>query len=96
MQLQTLPTDRPDTGAESTEHDGPQREGAQEHPQASQEGAGDAGTGAPRVVYSKLASRLLKAASKDDADLIVDEGRALPADQQDDLRRLAGERWPAQ
>lgn len=62
--------------------------------QQAQPPAGDANDGAPVVSYARLAERLQKAADRDACDLILDEGRALPADQQADLRRLADEKWP--
>lgn len=77
------PVDRPDTGAESREAAAPQREEPQEHPK-----------GAPAVSFAKLAERLNKAKQRDVAELILDEGRALPQDQQDDLQRLYDERFP--
>lgn len=40
------------------------------------------------VTYAALADRLNKHMTMDDAALILDEGRALPQDQQDELQRL--------
>lgn len=72
-------SDRPDTGAESRETEAPQRDAPKEHPQAT---------------FAVLANRLLKAKSKDDAELITDEARGLPQDQQAELQRLFDERFP--
>jgi energy-coupling factor transporter ATP-binding protein EcfA2 len=52
--------------------------------------------GAPVVTYAKLADRLHKAADRDVAELVLDEGRGLPSDQQRDLRKIFDERWPAE
>lgn len=49
--------------------------------------------GAPAVTYAALADRL-KTADADTALVILDEGRALPADQQADLKKLCDERFP--
>lgn len=91
----TIPSaDRPDTGAEPDDQPGRDEP---EHPSAArQEGAGGAAKAPGRPTYAQLATRLSKAADKDAADLILDEARALPADQQRDLKRLADERWPAE
>jgi hypothetical protein len=43
---------------------------------------------APVVTYATLADRLNKCDDRDTAALIVDEGRALPADQRSDLNKL--------
>lgn len=77
----STPTDRPDTGAQPRESSAPTGD-APEHPTAT-------GT-----TYAKLAERINKAASRDDADLVLDEARALPADQQADLQRLADDKLP--
>jgi hypothetical protein len=39
----------------------------------------------PKVTYASLADRLHRCADRDTASLILDEGRALPADQQKEL-----------
>jgi hypothetical protein len=44
--------------------------------------------------YATLADRLNKADGKDVADLIMDEGRALPADQYQGLEAIYAERFP--
>jgi hypothetical protein len=49
---------------------------------------------APKVTYAALATRLQKCADADTAALIVDEGRALPADQQADLAKLFATQFP--
>lgn len=41
----------------------------------------------PKVTYAVLADRLKAAADRDSALLVLDEGRALPADQQKDLQK---------
>lgn len=81
------PADRPDTGADPKDSQTPQRQDQKEHPQAS---------GGPVVKYAVLADRVQRAADRDVAELVLDEGRALPADQQADLRRVFDERWPAE
>jgi hypothetical protein len=89
------PSDRPDTGAEPKDDPKPQRQDAQEHPQAAgQPGAGAASAGAPTVTYAKLADRIQKASDREIAELVLDEGRALPADQQRDLRKVFDEKFP--
>lgn len=50
----------------------------------------------PKVTYAALASRMNKAKNREVADQILDEGRALPEDQQADLRKLADEKFPPQ
>lgn len=45
--------------------------------------------------YVTLAERLNKSANKDAADLIMDEGRALPADQYQGLEAIYAEKFPA-
>jgi hypothetical protein len=45
--------------------------------------------------YATLADRLNKAADKDAADVILDEGRGLPADQYEGLAAIHAERFPA-
>jgi hypothetical protein len=47
----------------------------------------------PKVTYAALADRLQKA-DADAALVILDEARALPDDQQKDLQKLFGERFP--
>jgi hypothetical protein len=49
---------------------------------------------APKVTYATLAGRLQKCTDADTAALIVDEGRALPADQQADLAKLFATQFP--
>lgn len=93
------PADRPDTGAESSEQEQPQRQDEREHPMAQAAVAG-AQRGArrvdstPKVTYAKLADRITKADGRDIVDLILDEGRALPPDQREELNRLANEKFP--
>lgn len=48
----------------------------------------------PTITYAALAARMNRAKKRDVADEILDEGRALPADQQADLRKLANEKFP--
>lgn len=48
----------------------------------------------PPVTYAELAERLKKAKTRDAADLLVDEARALPADQYDELEALADKAFP--
>ena len=50
---------------------------------------------APTVTYAALADRLNTCADADIASLILDEGRALPADQQADLQKLFDGKFPA-
>jgi hypothetical protein len=50
----------------------------------------------PKVTYATLADRLQKCADADTAALILDEGRALPADQQADLSKLYAGKFGAQ
>lgn len=45
------------------------------------------------VSYEKLAGRLMKAKDQDIANLILDEGRALPADQYADLEKLYSDKF---
>lgn len=52
-------------------------------------------TEAGTVTYAALADRLTKCADTDAAALILDEGRALPADQQTDLGKLFAEKFGA-
>jgi recombination protein RecT len=54
------------------------------------------GAGAPTVTYAALAARMNRARSRDTAALILDEGRALPQDQQAELRKLHDEKFPPQ
>ncbi len=79
------PADRPDTGAEPKDDQQPQRQDAPEHPSAA---------GAPKVTYAKLTDRIKAAADREAAELVLDEGRALPEDQQCDLKKLADEKFP--
>lgn len=78
------PADRPDTGTEAKEAAQPQRDEPKERPAAE----------APKVTYAVLASRVKKCADRDVADLILDEARGLPADQQAELQRLVDEKFP--
>jgi hypothetical protein len=88
------PADRPDTGADPKDSPAPTGD-APEHPQAhGQRPAGDAIGGAPVVTYAKLADRIQKASDRDVAVLVLDEGRALPADQQRDLQKVFDEKFP--
>lgn len=50
---------------------------------------------APTVTYAALADRMNNCADADIASLILDEGRALPADQQADLQKLFDGKFPA-
>lgn len=77
--------DRPDTGTEEHSAQQPQREERQEHP------ADDRG---PAPSYAQLATKLNKAKTRAAAELILDEGRALPTDQQADLQRVFDDRFP--
>lgn len=76
QQQASTPTDRPSPGAESTEHDGPQREGGSEHPSAAGQ-AGQEGdqTGAPVRTYASVAAALSAASTRealDEAALLID------------------------
>jgi hypothetical protein len=83
------PSDRPDTGAEEHAAEKPQRKEPQEHPAAEDQ------TAMPRVTYATLANRITKkGVTRDVAELVLDEGRALPADQQAELLRLFNDRFP--
>jgi recombination protein RecT len=88
------PADRPDTGARDAGGDEPpQRQEPREHAAAPAAGKGDA---APRVSYARLADRLVKAGQdREVAELIMDEGRALPERQQRELRALFDQQFPA-
>jgi hypothetical protein len=77
---QIEPTDRPDTGAEPKDSRAPDS-APSEHPTAA-------------TSYARLAERINKAADREAADVVLDEGRALPADQQRDLKKLADDRFP--
>ena len=48
----------------------------------------------PTVTYAGLAERLKKAKTRDAADLILDEARALPAEQYDEFVALADKAFP--
>jgi hypothetical protein len=48
----------------------------------------------PKVTYAVLSDRLNKAADRDAALLVLDEGRALAPDQQADLQKLFDQRFP--
>lgn len=48
----------------------------------------------PKVTYAALAEKVKAAADRDAALLVLDEGRALPADQQNDLQKLCDEQFP--
>lgn len=50
--------------------------------------------GAPKVTYAALADRLQQCKDADSAAVILDEGRALPADQQADLQKLFDGKFP--
>ena len=58
------------------------------------EGGGGSAAG-PTVTYAALVERLKKAKTRDDADLIIDEARALPAEQYDELVALANKTFNA-
>lgn len=82
------PSDRPDTGAEPQDREQPQREERQEHPGPQDQ------AGMPHVTYATLANRITKkGVSRDVAELVLDEARGLPADQQSELLRLFNERF---
>lgn len=49
----------------------------------------------PKVTYAILADRVNNAADRDAGAVILDEGRALPADQQADLQKLFDDKFPA-
>jgi recombination protein RecT len=53
-----------------------------------------AGGAEPTVTYASLASRLNRAKKREVGDEVLDEGRALPADQQADLKKLYDEKFP--
>jgi len=56
---------------------------------------GDAGAGdPPRPAYADLVERLKTAKNRDGADLILDQARHLPADQQKDLAKFADDKFP--
>lgn len=76
------PTDRPDPNTESDAHDQPQRGDDKEHPVA--------------VTYSRLAERVNRAADREAAELVLDESRALPGQQQSELKAIFDERFPAE
>lgn len=44
--------------------------------------------------YAKLADKLVRAKDRDAADIVLDEGRALPDDQRIDLQRVYDEQFP--
>ena len=88
------PADLPDAGSDPAEPD-PFEQSEQPRQQA-QKPASKANEAAGKVSYAKLADRLQKAKDRDVADLILDEGRDLPADQQADLRRLHAAKFPAE
>jgi hypothetical protein len=49
----------------------------------------------PRVTYATLANRITKkGVTRDVAELVLDEARGLPADQQAELLRLFNDRFP--
>lgn len=48
----------------------------------------------PTVTYAALAGRIKKAKDREAVELVLDEGRALPADQQAELKKLADEKFP--
>ena len=62
--------------------------GQQEQP--GREHAGDHPT------YAQLADRINKAARRDDAELVLDAARHLPADQQQELARLVDAKFPGE
>jgi phage RecT family recombinase len=81
--------DRPDTGTEEHATAQPQRKEPQEHPAAEDQAA------MPRVTYATLANRITKkGVTRDVAELVLDEARGLPADQQAELLRLFNDRFP--
>lgn len=53
----------------------------------------DAGA-APTTTYAQLADRLHKCKDKDAASVILDEGRGLPQEQQQELQALYAEKFP--
>jgi hypothetical protein len=78
----STPSDRPDPNTESDAHDQPQRGDDKEHPVA--------------VTYSRLADRVNRAADREAAELVLDEGRVLPADQQGELSKLVDAKFPVE
>lgn len=50
----------------------------------------------PKVTYAQLADAITKAKNRDDAALVLDEGRGLPEDQRKDLSALFQRTWPAE
>lgn len=50
----------------------------------------------PKVTYAQLADAITKAKDRDDAALVLDEGRGLPEDQRKDLSALFQRTWPAE
>lgn len=50
----------------------------------------------PKVTYAQLADAITKAKNRDDAALVLDEGRGLPEDQRNDLSALFKRTWPAE
>lgn len=80
----TTPTDRPSPNTESDPHDQPQRQGEREHPMASQ------------VTQAQLVDRLHRAKSREAAELLQDEARALPSDQQAEFARMVDEKFPGE
>jgi energy-coupling factor transporter ATP-binding protein EcfA2 len=89
----STPTDRPDTNADPKDSTAPTGD-APEHPQAGQDRAGDANASAAVVKYAVLADRIHKAADRDAALLVLDEGRALPVEQQKELAAVFANRFP--
>lgn len=63
-------------------------------PAAKKPAKEDAKEDAPKITYAALAERLKTAKNRDGADLILDEGRALPADQMAELAVLADKAFP--
>jgi hypothetical protein len=60
-------------------------------PQATQ--ATQATDATPKVTYAVLAASLHKCEFAEDAAVVIDEGRALPQDQQDELARIFNEKF---
>jgi hypothetical protein len=82
-----IPDDLDDGGFDDgSEGSGQAREGTQQP-------AGAADGSAPLVSYARLAERLKKTEDRDIAALVLDEGRALPPDQQKELGALFFEKF---
>lgn len=89
------PADRPDTGTDARDAQQPQRGGQREAPARDKKEPKPGDQQAPTPAsYAKLAERINRSDARDVAELILDEGRHLPADQQRELGRLVDDRFP--